>query len=124
MGVNDILNNQSHGQTTQLICNLRKIIAKCKLYEVKHVFVSDLSYTSKIKENLLVHINRMIKELYMSDDYEYTDNDNIPKDMLCKDGLHLLDKGKYFLSRNFIENLNDFLQTHVYQPKVRLETLI
>ena len=60
----------------------------------------------------------------MSDGYEFIDNDNIPRDMLYKDDFHLLDKGKYFLSRNFIENLNDFLETHFYQPMVRLETLI
>ena len=60
----------------------------------------------------------------MSDVYEYINNDNIPGDMLYKDGLHLLDKGKYFLSRNFIENLNHFLETHVYHPTVRLEALI
>ena len=72
----------------------------------------------------MVDINRMIKELCMSDGYEYIDNDNIPRDMLCKYGLHLLDKGKCFLSRNFIENLNHFLETNVYHPKVRLETLI
>ena len=124
MGVNDILNNQSHDQTTQLMCNLRKISAKRKSYGVKHVFGLGLLYTSKVKENLLVHINRMIKELCMSDGYEFIDNDNIPRDMLYKDGFHLLDKGKYFLSRNFIENLNDFLETHFYQPMVRLETLI
>ena len=35
----------------------------------------------------------MIKELCMSDGYEYIDNDNIPRDMLYKDGLYLLDKG-------------------------------
>ena len=55
--------------------------------------------------------------------YEYIDNDNIPRDMLYKDGLHLLDKEKYFLSRNFIESLNHFLETHIYHPTVRLETL-
>ena len=33
----------------------------------------------------------------MSDNYEYNDNDNIPIDMLYKDGLHLLDKGKSFI---------------------------
>ena len=60
----------------------------------------------------------------MSDGYEYIDNDNIPRDMLHKDGLHLLDKWKYFLSKNFIENLDRFLKTHVYHPTVRLETLI
>ena len=49
VGVNDILNNQSHDQTTQLICSLRKVSAKCKSYGVKHVFVSGLLYTSKIK---------------------------------------------------------------------------
>ena len=124
LGVNDILNNQSHDQTTQLMCNLRKISAKCKSYDVKHVFVSDLLYTLKIKENLLTDINRMIKELCMSNGYEYIDIDNIPTDMLYKDGLHLLDKGKYFLSRNFIENLNHFLETRAYHPMVRLEPLI
>ena len=44
--------------------------------------------------------------------------------MLYKDGLHLLNKGKYFLSRNFTENLNHFLETHVYQSTVHLKTLI
>ena len=121
---NDILNNQSHDQTTQLMSNLRKISAKFKSHDVKHVYVSGLLYTSKIKENLLVDINRMIKELCMSDSYEYIDKDNIPRDMLYTDGLHLLDKGKYFLPGNLIENLNHFLETHVYRPTVRLETLI
>ena len=101
VGVSDILNNQSHDQTAQLISNLREIIAKCKSYGVKHVFVSGLLHTSKIKENLLVDINRMIKELCMSDGSEYIDNDNIPRDMLYKDGLYLLDKEKYFLSQRF-----------------------
>ena len=32
----------------------------------------------------------------MSDGSEYIDNDNIPRDMLYKDGLHSVDKGKYF----------------------------
>ena len=75
------------------------------------------------KKKLLVDINRMIKELCMSD-YEYIDNENIPRDVLYKDSLHLLDKGKYFLSRNFIENLNHFLETHVYHSTVHLKTLI
>ena len=57
VGVNDILNNQSPNQKTQLMYNLRKISAKRKSYGVKHVFVSGLLYTSKIKENLLVDIN-------------------------------------------------------------------
>ena len=56
-----------------------------------------------LKKKQLVDINGMIKELCMSD-YEYIDNDHIPRDMLYKDSLHLLDKGKYFSSRNFIEN--------------------
>ena len=79
------------------MCDLRKISAKCKSYGVKHIFVSGLLYTSKIKKCLLVDINRMIKELCMSDNYEYIDNDNIPRDMLYKGGLHLLDKGKSFI---------------------------
>ena len=36
---------QSHDQTTQLMCTLRKISAKCKPYGIKHVFVSSLLYT-------------------------------------------------------------------------------
>ena len=56
------------------MCNLRKVSAKCRSYGVKHVFVSGLFYTSKIKENLLVDINRMTKELCMSDEHEYIDN--------------------------------------------------
>ena len=87
-------------------------------------FQAYLSYNSKIKENLSVDISRMIKEFSVSDGYEYIDNYNIPRDMLYKDGLHLLDKGKYFLYRNFIENLNHFLETHVNHPSVRQETLI
>ena len=51
----------------------------------------------KKKENLLVGINRMIKELCLSDGCKYFDNDNIPRDMLYKVGLHLFDKGVSFL---------------------------
>ena len=58
VGINDILNNQSHDQTTQLMCNLREISPKWKSYGIKHAFVSGLFYISKIKENLLVDINK------------------------------------------------------------------
>ena len=77
---------QLGNQTTELMCNLRKVSTKCKLYGVKHVFVSGLLDTSKIKENLLVDINRMMLEFCMSDSYEYINNDNIPRDILYKDG--------------------------------------
>ena len=103
---------------------LEKDKRKMQIVWHKTCFCFRLMYTSKIKENLLVDIYRMIKKLCMSDRYEYIDNDNIPRDMLYKDGFHLLDKGNCFLPRNFIENLNHFLETHVYHPTVRLETLI
>ena len=60
----------------------------------------------------------------MSNGYEYIDNNNIPRDMLYKAGLNLLDKEKYLLSKNFIENLSYFSKTRAYHPTVRLETLI
>ena len=49
------------------MCNLRRISANCKLYGVE------------IKENLFLGINRMIKELWMSDGYQFVNNDNIIK---------------------------------------------
>ena len=99
---------------------------KCKMQIVwpKTCFCFKLIVYLKNKRNFVVDINRMMKELCMSDIYEYIDNNNIPRDMLYKDGLHLLDKVKYFLSRNFIENLNHFLETHVYHSTVHLKTLI
>ena len=60
-------------------------------------------------------MHNMISNFCNTNDLYYIDNRNIRASGLYKNGLHLLDKGKFVLGNNFIINLNQyFLTTHIH----------
>ena len=125
-GINDILYDSSSRQMNLLLRNIKEIEKKCKSCKVKYVFISGLTFNTRISHSLLKKVNEMIESVCLENGYYYIENGNVHKNYLFKDGLHLQNSGKKVLSHNFIVNLqmyDTFLGTRTWSPNIsRRET--
>ena len=61
IGINDILYDSSSQQINLLIQNIMEIGKKCIIYKVKYVFISSLTFDTRISHKLLNEVNEMIE---------------------------------------------------------------
>ena len=121
-GINDILYDSSSTQINLLLQIIKEIGKKYKSYKVKYVFISSLTFKTRISHRLLNEVNEMIERVCLENGYYYTENGNVYENDLFKDGLHLQNSGKKILSHNFIANLQTcgtFLEKTNMVPKYR-----
>ena len=77
----------------------------CKNYKVKCLFISSLTFNTRISHKLLNEVNEMIERVCLENSYHYIENGNVYENNLFKDGLNLQNSSKKILSHNFIVNL-------------------
>ena len=106
IGVNDLLNYSNQSRIDSVMNNNICIVEKCRNYGVKNIFLSDIVFTTRVSLDILIQVHNMVSNFFYNNGLYYIDNRNIRVDYLCKDGLHLIDKGKVVLANNFIINLN------------------
>lgn len=106
-GCNDVANrNNTPQEIAEQIMNLAEM---CREYGVNEVFVSSLiCRTNKYLNEKVTRINFLLNCICREKGFIFIDNKNIEFDDLYEDGLHLLEKGKIKLARNFIDFLNNF----------------
>ena len=117
-GINDIINNDSAAKVENLLLNLDKIAIKLKKYGIENVCLSDLVFTTRVYLPLLNQVNKCVLDICKARNISFINNDNIIRNDIYSDGLHLLRSGKFLLSNNFIENINNFLEMHTHHPHV------
>ena len=105
IGINDILYHNSSRQINILLQNIKEIGKKCKNYKVKYVFISSLTFNTRISHKLLNEVNEMIVRVCLENGYHYIENGDVYENDLFKDGLHLQNSGKKILPYNFVVNL-------------------
>ena len=110
VGINDIINDDSSTKVENLVLNLEKIAIKLKKYGIKNVCLSGLVFTTRVYLPLLNQVNKCVLDICKAHNISFINNDNIIRNDIYSDGLHLLRSGKFFLSNNFIENINNFLE--------------
>ena len=118
VGINDIINDDSSTKVENLVLNLEKIAIKLKKYGIKNVCLSGLIFTTRVYLPLLNKVNKCILVICKAHNTSFINNDNIIKNDMYRDGLHLIRSGKFLLSNNFIENINNFLEIHTHHPHV------
>ena len=118
VGINDIINDDSSTKVENLVLNLEKIAIKLKKYEIKNVCLSGLVFTTRVYLPLLNQVNKCVLDICKAHNISFINNDNIIRNDIYSDGLHLLRSGKFLLSNNFIENINNFLEMHTHHPHV------
>ena len=117
VGINDIINDDSSTKVENLVLNLEKIVIKLKKYGIKNVCLSGLVFTTRVYLPLLNQVNKCVLDICKAHNISFINNDNIIRNDIYSDGLHLLRSGKFLLSNNFIENIN-FLEKHTHHPDV------
>ena len=117
-GINDIINNDSAAKVENLLLNLEKIAIKLEKYGIENVCLSDLVFTARVYLPLLNQVNKCVLDICKAHNISFINNDNIIRNDIYSDGLHLLRSGKFLLSNNFIENINNFLEMHTHHPHV------
>ena len=108
VGINDIINDDSSSKVEALVLNLEKIAIKLKKYGIKNVCLSGLVFTTRIYLPLLNQVNKCVLDIFKAHNISFINNDNIIRNDIYSDGLHLLCSGKFLLSNNFMENINIF----------------
>ena len=128
IGVNDILYDSSSRQINLLPQNIMEIGKKCKSYKVKYVFISSLTFNTRIYHRLLNEVNEMIERVCLENGYYYIENGNVYYNGLFKDGLHLQNSCKKILPHNVIVNIQTygtFLEKRTWSPNIgRREILV
>ena len=114
VGVNDLLNNKSPSSTDDLVSNLVKIVNKCKSFGVMNLFVSGIAFNKRLPYTVIKKVNEKIVDMCKKNGIVFIDNGNISNMDLYQDGLHLLERGKCLLAKNFIFVLNNFLNMHAH----------
>ena len=67
------------------------------------MFLSGLTITNRLPEQLIKEFNMSIRNICSRTiDCDYIDNANITLNKVCRDGLHLSEKGKYVLINNIL----------------------
>ena len=121
IGTHDTLYDSSSRLINLLLQNIKEIRKKCKSCKVKYVFISSLTFNTRISHKLLNEVNEMIERVCLENGYHYIENGNVYENDLFKDGLHLQNSGKKILSHNFIVNLQTyctFLEKRTLSPNI------
>ena len=118
VGINDFINDNSSTNVENLVLNLEKIAIKLKKYGIKNVCLSGLVFTTRVYLPLLNQVNKCVLDICKAHNISFINNDNIIRNDICSDGLHLLRSNKFLLSNSFIENINNFLEVHTHHQHI------
>ena len=108
VGVNDLLNDKSPSSTDNLMSNLVNIVKKYKSFGVMDLFVSGIAFNNRLPNTVIKKVNEKIVDMCKKNGIVFIDHGNISHMDLHQDGLHLLERSKCLLAKNFIFVLNNF----------------
>ena len=104
MGISDIFNL---GSTAETVSNsILHIANQCKNYGVKEVSILSVTCTSLLTSDLMNDMKNALRNNCQTFGYPFFDNDNIIKEKLWKNGLHLTNSDKSIITNNFLQSLN------------------
>ena len=101
-----------------MVLNLERIAIKLRKYGIINVCLSGLVFTTRIYLPLLNQVNKCVLDIREAHNISFVNNDNIIRNDIYNDELHLLRSGKFLLPNNFIENINNFLEMRTHHPHV------
>ena len=83
-----------------------------------NIFVSVIAFNKILPDTVIKKFNEKIIDMCKKNGLVFIDNGNISNMYLYQDGLHLLERGKCLLAKNFIFVLNNFLNMHTHHPLI------
>ena len=110
-GSNDITNNTVNQIYVKDIVNhIINIGKKCLSYDVKEVIISSIFIKKYFKRTRIIRqVNELLHGECKRNNYQFISNDNITREVLWRDGLHLNIDGTYIFASNLVDFLNNFI---------------
>ena len=118
VGINDILRHKNENELKNLPEDILKIANSCRNHNINKVFVSSILPSLRTSIDI-EKINNELKNLCFRNDFEFIYHQQITTSHLCKDGVHLINRGKSILANTFYAIDSDFLMRRPNQPSVR-----
>ena len=81
-------------------------------------FVSGIAFNKRLPYTIIKKVDEKIVDVCKKNGIVFIDDGNISNMDLYQDGLHLLERGKCSLEKNFIFVLNNFLNMHSHHPLI------
>ena len=81
-------------------------------------FVSGITFNKRLPYTIIKKVDEKIVDVCKKNGIVFIDDGNISNMDLYQDGLHLLERGKSSLEKNFIFVLNNFLNMHSHHPLI------
>ena len=111
VGSNDIAHNTVDQIDVKDIVNrILNTGKKCLSYGVKEVIILSIFIKKQFKlRRIIRQVNDLLRNEYKRNNFQFVSNDNITREVLWRDGLHLNNAGTYLFASNLVEFLNDFI---------------
>ena len=111
VGSNDIAHNTVDQIDVKDIVNrILNTGKKCLSYGVKEVIILSVFIKKQFKlRRIIRQVNDLLRNEYKRNNFQFVSNDNITREVLWRDGLHLNNAGTYLFASNLVEFLNDFI---------------
>ena len=108
IGSNDITESKiKQINLDDLAQKINDIGLKCTSYRVRNIAISSILVRNSIRLNqIILKINNILKVLRASNGLNFICNDEIGREVVWKDGLHLTNDGTAMLADNFTKYLN------------------
>ena len=108
LGITDILRGKNDEELKELSKNKMKIAHTCQVYNIGKICILFIVTCTSAFANK-AKINEDIKIMYISNNFEFIEHNQIAARDLWRDGVHLTESGKVFLARNLLDRINVFL---------------
>ena len=118
VGVDDVLTDKSPSSTDNLVSDLVNIVNKSKSFGVMDLFVSGIAFNKRLPYAVIKKVKEKIVGMFKKNGIGFIDSGSISNMYFYQDGLHLLERGKCLLTKNFIFAVNNFLNMHSYHPLI------
>ena len=113
VGCNDVtFQNLEIMDVKDLSKRLIDIGKKCKSYGVEEVIFSSILVKKQIKLTKIIRqVNDALRAECVRNDFHFVDNNNVTREYLYTDGVHLNNDGTRLFAGNLVNFLNDFIFT-------------
>ena len=105
-GTNNLNRNNSMNNN-QIANDIVDIARKCRRLGVNNIFLSGIIVRNSFAAaRKLRDINEQVREMCINEKFNFICNDNITREFLSTDGIHLIEQGTNLLANNFLNAIN------------------
>ena len=111
LGSNDITHNTvDQIDVKDIVNHILNIGKKYLFYGVKEVIISSIFIKKQFKlRRIIRQVNDLLRDECKRNNFQFVSNDNITREVLWRDGLHLNNDGTYIFASNLADFLNNFI---------------